>query len=178
MAAEWTSGSWLPKIKTLMGVIPVDASVSNYEIEPVISSTSPALLNPAGGDNLVITGTGFPASLNTQDSVLAYFSDTTSCTIVSMTSTEITCQTDPFVTARRRRFRNLGAFDFSLVINGKSTTTTTTVEDGVPTVESITPSSVSPIAFTTLEIKLSDDYPADTMDADTFSVNLILRELG
>lgn len=106
------------------------------------------------------------------------FSDNTECTITAMTSTEIQCISDPFDIARRRRFRDLADVQLVLTINRQTVFETVTLQEDSPTVESITPATASPIAFKTLEIKLDSNYPAETMDTDTFSVKLIQRSLG
>ena len=54
LVADWTAGSWLPHVKTDMGIVPVDSAVSPYDVSHDITSITPALLNPAGGDQLVI----------------------------------------------------------------------------------------------------------------------------
>ena len=54
IADDWTAGTWLPHIKTSMGVVPIDSSISPHVVTHTIASISPSILNPAGGDTVVI----------------------------------------------------------------------------------------------------------------------------
>lgn len=45
------------------------------------------------------------------------------------------------------------------------------------TATSISPARISPIAFTTIEIKLSDSYPTTGMTVDDFTVTLVPESL-
>ena len=70
-----------------------------------VSSVSPDTdLNPAGGDTMVITGTGFPSVISIDENALSLaFDDGTLCDLTSATPTEMQCVTRAFDLERRRR---------------------------------------------------------------------------
>jgi len=113
------AGTWLPEIMSTQGIVPVDTLlVSDTVIAPTISGVLPNILNPAGGQEVIITGTGFPASLDSVNNLSIGFSDGTSCVPTSVTSLEIICVTDTFASNRRRRLeRDLADVDIILTIN-------------------------------------------------------------
>jgi hypothetical protein len=143
----WVAGQWLPKILTDQGLIPVDELLVNkHTVTPTVSSISPALLNPAGGELVTITGTGFPTGLDTDDDVVIGFSDGTSCKVIASTPTELTCRTDQFATAGRLlQGRVLATIDLLIDVNGESVSLSTSTDSNANQVTAITPSRLSPI---------------------------------
>ena len=67
-----------------MGEVPVASSVVPYVVNPEIDYVLPSPLNPAGGDTVIITGTGFPSAADKGDFIVAMFSDYTNCQIISV----------------------------------------------------------------------------------------------
>jgi hypothetical protein len=67
----------------------------------------------------------------------------------------------------------LSTVDLVLDVNTEQVTESITLDDNDIEVTSITPPSASPILVKTLVLQLSDSYPADTIDSDTFSVKLV-----
>lgn len=182
MADPWVGGEWAPEVRDAYGLAPIASGFSTYLVDIVVSSVTPDTeLNQAGGQELIITGSGFPASMTTEHSVVISFSDgidTSYCSITSMTPTEIHCVTQPFETSsnRRRRLsrRNLlDTTDLTIVIGGDSSLPTgLSLAETNFEVESITPNSASPILVETLVIQFSESYDNAGMDDDIFTVSL------
>lgn len=82
LESAWVGGSWFPKILTSKGLVPYDDStVTAYVVTPTIDSYTPTIFNPAGGETVVLTGTGYPLGLTTEHELSVTFSDGTVCTI-------------------------------------------------------------------------------------------------
>lgn len=97
--------------------------MSKHSVTPTVTSISPGLLNPAGGELVTITGTGFPTGVDTNDELVIGFSDGTSCKVIASTPTEVTCRTDQFASAGRRLHgRELATVDLLADVNGESVT--------------------------------------------------------
>lgn len=66
------------------GLVPIDTNlVSPETVDMVITSVSKQTdINQAGGDTIIITGTGFPASLDSRYEFSITLGGTTSCTII------------------------------------------------------------------------------------------------
>lgn len=99
---------------------------------------------------------------------------------ISVTSTVIICETEPFRPTSRRRM--LATFDMEITFTddeGTVSNTDTGFEfDPEPiSATGITPSTISPIAFTTMEIQLYDLYPTAGMTREDFTVTLLPVEL-
>jgi len=86
------AGSWLPKITTVVGLVPLDAGVTAHDVSLVVSTSTPSTITQSGGETLQLLGTGFPASSSTEDVVEITLDDGTPCNLVSSTPTELTCQ--------------------------------------------------------------------------------------
>ena len=100
-----SAGSWLPQVKDEFGLIIIDESVAKLELSIVITDISPQVdLNPAGGDILTITGENFPATENIANlnSMSLMLNAATRCVPITVTATQITCETEALVTTRRR----------------------------------------------------------------------------
>lgn len=114
--------------------------------------------------------------MDTDHVVEISFTDGTRCPITYMTSTEIRCETEPFETSLRRRDRRrqLVTTGLTVSINGVASDEFTGLElaDTDIIVDSITPSSASPILVETLLIQLSSTYDNTDMDTDTFTVSI------
>lgn len=82
LESAWVGGSWFPKILTSKGLVPYDdTTVTAYVVTPTIDSYTPTIFNPAGGETVVLTGTGYPLGLTTEHELSVTFSDGTVCTI-------------------------------------------------------------------------------------------------
>lgn len=166
------------------GLVP-GSGLSTINVPVTVSSMSPDTgLNKNGGDELTITGTGFPNSANL---VEVKFSDDTLCLVSSSTPTEIVCKIEGFeetyasdlnsdskmeftisllaapTVSRRRRLQSvlfppIGGFSFG--INPIS-----------PAVASVSPTTVNPVLKATLTLTLTD-YDI-TMVASDFTVNMV-----
>jgi hypothetical protein len=90
-------GTWTPEIRDAMGLSKLATGFTSFTYTGSITGVTPNTnLNKAGGEPIVITGTGFPASMNTGHIVFVVFTQGNLCRIKAMTSTEIQCETNPF----------------------------------------------------------------------------------
>lgn len=82
-------------VNTPDGYIPVAPTVNDYTVQLDVTSISPnQLLNPDGGQTLVITGDHFPTCASypcSGQSATVLIGTSTTCTVVSSTLTTITC---------------------------------------------------------------------------------------
>ena len=77
--------------------------MSVHEVSLVITSIEPKTdLNPAGGTIVTVIGENFPTSLDARYDFALTLNGNTRCVPISITSTEIKCELEPAVTARRR----------------------------------------------------------------------------
>jgi hypothetical protein len=143
LASTPVSGSWLPEVRDANGLIPVDGGVSPQVIGITASSVSPnSGLNPAGNQTLTISGSDFPASLATDDSITITFDDGSKCTIISSSSTSIQCKTATFSAVNQ-------AYTLTIDINGQTSNSLNINVGEAPTsITAISPSSVSPVLKT------------------------------
>lgn len=99
-----------------------------------------------------------------------------------MTATEILCEMQPIVTARRRRMNAITDLFMRFTFSSDKEDLEHT-EDGFDlnpdpiSIISLDPPKISPIALRTLVIYLDPDYPADGMTVDDFSVTIVPVEL-
>ena len=174
------AGSWIPIVRDEFGLIKVADTVTYLEVAIIVTSIEPKTdLNPAGGNIITITGQNFPATLESAEDLTIVLGGTTGCELLSVSPTEITCRTEAFSTSSRRRLQlALETFDLSLTLATDANNVVYT-DSGfdlnaspLQTV-SITPSQISPIAFTTIEIGLDATYPTAGMTKEDFSVTLV-----
>lgn len=85
------AGTWLPEVKDVKGLFPVDDTLLGHTVALVVTSVTPnSNLNPAGGDTIVIVGSGFPSVTTIGDAVLSVtFDDGAMCDLTSSTPTEM-----------------------------------------------------------------------------------------
>lgn len=93
LAHEPSAGNHKAEIRVAGGLIPFANGVSDINIPLVTSSVSPTSINPLGGAELTITGSGFPLKTNL---VEVKFSDSTECTVLTVSETQITCKVKGF----------------------------------------------------------------------------------
>ena len=124
---------------------------------------------------MTISGANFPASLTEGDEITLEFSDGTQCIIQSVSTTEITCEVQPFK-ATSRRMRNLVANTFSIIINGKEATKTIDVPKKGMMLESISPATASPILTQLLTLQLPRVYDSKLLDTDEWTVGLVTED--
>lgn len=167
-------GDWVPEIRTVSGLSVVAPTVVPVSITGSIESVSPSLeLNKAGGQVLLITGTHFPNSLDTEHKIELVFTTGNSCKMITIKSTEIMCETEPFETSTNRR-RMLESTALRLSFNGNQVDEFTGISlaETDVTVDSINPSTASPILVQTLVVQLSSTYDNVGMNEDTFTVSI------
>jgi hypothetical protein len=129
-----------------------------YSVDLVVTAVLPNDdLCPAGGDELVITGSGYPSVTTLGGDVITIkFDDNTLCDLIGSTPTEMRCVTrrfDPAFTASRREL-TFGTFARKLTVMATDLVqeVAVTLNSDPLKVDSITPSSASPILWSTLEI--------------------------
>ena len=90
-----------------------DTAVAELSVELIVNSVTPNTnLNQNGGGLLLLEGTGFPL---VQSDVSVTFSDGTSCTIVQVADTEVTCEVDGFDSTA---IDTVGAYQVTVDVNG------------------------------------------------------------
>jgi hypothetical protein len=131
-------------------------------------------LNPLGGDTLTILGTNFDPSSKHLN--IVKFDDKTVCKVATVTSTAITCVTDPFVKNSLADLAKNKVVQVVVnsVINSNITVKCKAKQDGA---ESISPSSASPIAYTDLVILMKSGFTG-TLDKTKTNVTLFKKEGG
>jgi len=155
-------------VRDVNGAIPLDSSLTTYDVGLTISSVSPdSNLNPNGGNVLTISGSSLPHSLEGQ-SITITFNGGGSCSIISSSSTAITCLTEGLSGQAGQTGITVdvsinGVTDSSLVVS---------VSSSAAAVLSITPDNYSPVLKTDLIIELSSDYTG-SYDVDDFTVQII-----
>ena len=90
------AGSWEPEVRDVKGLYPTAPSLTAVEVDLLVASVSPTSgYNPAGGDKIMIAGSGFPSSiLDTLMSVT--FDDGTICDLMTISASEMMCRTRSF----------------------------------------------------------------------------------
>ena len=102
LASELPAGKWIPKVIDSFGMVKLDSTVTPFEVAISITDISPkSSLNPAGGNIITITGTNLPNY--TIYGMTITLDNQIKCVPISSTITEISCETEPIVTSRRRR---------------------------------------------------------------------------
>ena len=158
------AGTWKPHVKDSKGLLPRMTGLAGHTVGLVIDSVAPTTnLNPAGGNIITITGSGFPSRADTTGVSLDI--NGAPCKLVTSTSTEMTCRTSRFSNGRRRlQFGDLqfNLFFFNMIEALQLTpdeffeliTASETVEEtpNPMTIESMTPTSASPILIETFVI--------------------------
>jgi hypothetical protein len=129
-----------------------------HSVDLVVTTVLPnADLCPAGGDELVITGSGYPSVTTLGGDVITIkFDDNTLCDLIGSTPTEMRCVTrrfDPAFTPDRRELA-FGSFVRKLTVMATNLVAMLDValNSDPLKVDSITPSTASPILWSTLEI--------------------------
>ena len=159
LASDLPAGSWLPIVIEDHGKVVVDGSVSPEVVTMVISDVQPNTdINPAGGQTLTITGDKFPPTNDALYGLAVDLGAYARCVVLTTSTTEITCLTEPFDISRRRRRLSITTFDLTVSVtddsDGVASATFTAIEirENPLQATAVTPSTVSPIAFRTIEI--------------------------
>ena len=170
-------GTHYPEVRDEKGLIPISNSLEAYEVALVVDSTDPSTdVNPAG-QSITIFGSGFPSSMDEVPTTFQIAFGESDCTLTSSSSTEMTCTVGQFTIDRRRMLSLAGRTLFVTVSESTIETTTSISLNSDPlTLESITPSSASPILTETLTLQLGDSYDTTNMAKEDFSVVLIPRD--
>ena len=177
------AGTWKPEVRDAKGLLPNAAGIAGHSVPLVVDSVYPtAELNPAGGNIITITGSGFPSRIDAEGVTLEI--SNAPCKIRTSTPTEMTCETRRFSDQRRRL--QISSFQFSMrfmpIMFGEFvdlTSETEVTETEIPMeIESISPATASPILMETLVITLKSgsSYLASYMDTDTFEVQIVPTE--
>ena len=170
------AGKWLPKVTDEYGLVKLDETVTALEVSLVVTSISPKTgLNPAGGDLVTITGENFPVSDEDAYGLTISLENSVKCVVKTISSTEITCETEPIITSRRRL---VSLVDFFMSFKSDSDpvvyeeTGFELSADALKTV-SLDPAKVSPITLRKIVIQLDDAYPEAGMTKEDFSVEIV-----
>jgi hypothetical protein len=165
LEAATTCGSHAPDLVSKLGRIPNGSGVTAHTVSCTIGSASPLTgLNLLGGDNITVTGAGFPHHLDqitssrrrrlssTVSTVSLTFNDAaqTKCIPQSSTPTQIVCLTDAFDSTAS------SSASLALSINVNSQPVTNALNFGMKgsyySTVSITPPSASPVLKTQLTV--------------------------
>ena len=183
---EWApyAGDINVELYDASGLIP-GSGLTAITVAATVTGVSPSTdINQNGGDEITITGTGFP---NNETYVTVTFTDGTGCTVSSSTPTQIVCTTDGFdkatlntatnmqfsikviapVYGTRRLRRNLRTL-IDTVIFPETAGTDLAISDTNPSVSAISPNSLSPVLAQDIVFTLTD-YTS-TMVATDFLV--------
>jgi len=183
LASPLYGGSWSPHVKDAKGLVPLVAGFVPHVVTPTVDSISPETgLNPAGGNIITITGTGFPSGVVATSILALTFENGNACEMATSTTTEITCITTGFSPESRRMLTttfNPVAFIIKFMTDAKLSLEFTKFEFNVTPeaqtkiVTSITPAIASPILYKTLELQLGAGYDTTDFETDTFTVAII-----
>ena len=169
-----TAGEWLPEVLTAEGLVAIDPTILKYLESLEVNTLSQDIFYEEGGEILTIDGKGFPCDLNTDDEVSVTFSDGTKCVITSSSCTQLQCKVEEFVTeVVRRQLQTSIQLTLNVSVNDEISESDVTLEAARLKLESVTPSSVSPIIAQLLTLELSDSYDSTDMELDTFYVGLV-----
>jgi hypothetical protein len=81
LASPLIAGDWTPVVKDAKGLIPNASTIAATSVPLVVTNVTPKTnLNPAGGELITITGSGFSSSAGNSN-VKTDFSDGTICDI-------------------------------------------------------------------------------------------------
>lgn len=155
------AGLHKPLLTDYFGLVP--DSVSTMDISLVVSSVSPdSDVNPNGGTQITISGSGFPFEEDNAPSDFSLeFDNGNTCVVLSMTSTQIVCRPGNFVTQSTD-------YTLTLTMNSKAYTRTVGVGVNIYTVDAVSPASVSPVLKQTLTITLGTDITLDSEDLSVY----------
>jgi len=104
LASAIPAGKWLPKVTDEFGLIKVDSGVTALEVALEVTEITPKSgLNPAGGNIVTIKGNNFPTSLTNLYGMTITLDKIVKCIPKTITATELTCETEPIISASRRR---------------------------------------------------------------------------
>ena len=124
-------------------------TASTVTVPLTVTKISPSTGLSSFGDNTItITGTGFPLSVVSDNTILLTFADGATCIPSSVSSTSIVCLTSSFSAATT----------IALTVNVNSVTDSSKsvgVTQGTYTVNQITPARASPVLKTTLTLKVN-----------------------
>lgn len=110
IAVPLSAGSWVPKVWTAAGLVPIDPALGTWDVSLVVDSMTPAILKDSGGDIVTFAGSGFPWDASSGDLKEITFTDGTVCNIISSIPTELVCETEPFETNVRMLQAMMNAF--------------------------------------------------------------------
>lgn len=126
---------------------------------------------------MIISGQNFPATLENAVGLTLLFDGSTRCALLTVSPTQITCETESFSLERRLLNDIIPTFDLTLSLETDADDVVYTEsgfdldQNPLQTV-SLTPSIISPIALKTIEIELDPSYPTAGMTKEDFSVTL------
>ena len=152
------SGNWLVDILTVHGLTPTTVT-TNINVPVSVSSITPNVdVNYLGGNVMTITGDSFGYD---KHAIKVSYADGTSCDILSVTMTQITCENRRFTSGAE------SVQDVIIEINGESASpvSVTLLEQAEISV-SIEPNSVSPVLKTDITVYLDPNYPETLVKAD------------
>lgn len=161
------AGKWFVEVKTSSGLVPTvvkddDRIVVALIVSAVANLVTDKKANQAGGDTIVITGTGFDPVTLTNNKVT--LEDNTVLTVLSVNSeaTEIKAKIETAIITPK------GTMKVKLEVNSeKKEEMTIEVSSGVNTATKLEPSTVSPVLRTPIVISMDAAVTATFVAADT-----------
>ena len=139
------AGDFHPKVHFEgLGYASINSGVTQIAIAATVSSVSPTEYNPNGGTVFTVSGSGFPASLETaQARGLAINIGAGSCTPTSVTPTQVQCVSGTVSSSA----------PLTVTLNGKTASSSALTPLGtVPTISSVSPNNVNPVLQTDITI--------------------------
>ena len=168
----------MPFITDTNGLVKLDSNVEPEVIALAITGVTPKVdVNPAGGQIFTITGTNFPNNID-DVTLTILFNSETRCVPISVTPTEIQCKSEKFTQTSRRMLVDIG-LEITIEDDAGGATASDTgfaLDPDPISVESVSPPTVSPIEFRTIDIVLDASFPS-VLTVEDFTVTLKPVEL-
>ncbi|TNV88229.1 hypothetical protein FGO68_gene13028 [Halteria grandinella] len=160
------SGDWKPKVYDNQGLIPyITSAIITVPIS--LTSVSPSTgVNPYGGNVFTLMGSNFPQALDDGTVFTLQFSDGTACNIKGLSSTLVTCVSDPFASSTITT-------TLQVTINTlQDSSLSVTLTNEPATITSISPAQVSPVLKSVISLQ-GTGIKGTLNDLSDFEVYLI-----
>jgi hypothetical protein len=162
------AGSWNLKVATDEGQIELDAAMATIDIPLTVTSVEPNTeLFSIGGDTISIVGDNF----GTDCCAVSVSFDGVACDHPEVSMNLITCKTNPFNVVE-----DGASVTVTVTVNGVvDESQSVTVKTALPSALSMSPTSVSPVLKSEVDIVLSADF-ADILTREEFQVRAVSSE--